>query len=312
MRAEDRDLRRRSTRRVKAYETGRCDAYTTDASGLYGARLKLAKADDHVLLPEIISKEPLSPFVRHGDDRWFAIVKWVHFAMVNAEEFNITRANVDEQLKSDKPKSSGLLGVEGNFGEQLGLTKDWVYRIVKLVGNYGEVFERTVGQSSPLRIARGLNALWSKGGLQYAPPIRWGGGSGASAHGAAAKPRIAILSSAAATGIGGAGLAVARCLGSSSMPRLSATRPNTGRAGIAPGFGFSKCHGGLRHQPDADRLFIQGVDQWRCFFWLGCSIRCFVAGLGIDVRDRDRLRGRPGATVGNFLVERDMPRAMSS
>ena len=157
---------------LKAYESGRCDAYTTDASGLYGSRLKLARADDHVVLPEIISKEPLAPFVRHGDDQWFDIVKWVHYAMLNAEEFNITKANVDEQLKSENPEIKRLLGREGNFGEQLGLTKDWVYRIVKLVGNYGEVFERTVGQGSPLRIARGLNALWSKGGLQYAPPIR--------------------------------------------------------------------------------------------------------------------------------------------
>jgi general L-amino acid transport system substrate-binding protein len=157
---------------LKAYESGRCDAYTTDASGLYGSRLKLARADDHVVLPEIISKEPLAPFVRHGDDQWFDIVKWVHYAMLNAEEFNITKTNVDEQLKSENPEIKRLLGREGNFGEQLGLTKDWVYRIVKLVGNYGEVFERNVGQNSPLRIARGLNALWSKGGLQYAPPIR--------------------------------------------------------------------------------------------------------------------------------------------
>ena len=157
---------------LKAYESGRCDAYTTDASWLYGSRLKLARADENVVLPEIISKEPLAPFVRHGDDQWFDIVKWVHFAMLNAEEFNITKANVDEQMKSENPEIKRLLGREGNFGEQLGLTKDWVYRIVKLVGNYGEVFERNVGQNSPLRIARGLNALWSKGGLQYAPPIR--------------------------------------------------------------------------------------------------------------------------------------------
>ena len=127
---------------LKAYESGRCDAYTTDASGLYGSRLKLARADDHVVLPEIISKEPLAPFVRHGDDQWFDIVKWVHYAMLNAEEFNITQTNVDEQLKSENPEIKRLLGREGNFGEQLGLTKDWVYRIVKLVGNYGEVFER--------------------------------------------------------------------------------------------------------------------------------------------------------------------------
>jgi general L-amino acid transport system substrate-binding protein len=157
---------------VKAYETGRCDAYTTDASGLYSARLKLAKPDEHVVLPEIISKEPLASFVRHGDDQWFDVVKWVHFAMLNAEELNVTKANVDEQLKSDNPEIKRLLGVEANFGEQLGLTKDWVYRIVKQVGNYGEVFERNVGQGSPLKIARGLNALWNKGGIQYAPPLR--------------------------------------------------------------------------------------------------------------------------------------------
>ena len=157
---------------VAAYESGRCNAYTTDASGLYGVRLKLAKPDDHVVLPEIISKEPLAPFVRHGDDQWFDIVKWVHFAMVNAEELNVTKANVDDQMKSDNPEIKRLLGVEGPFGEQLGLTKDWVYRIIKHVGNYGEVFERDVGQGSPLKITRGLNALWTKGGLQYAPPIR--------------------------------------------------------------------------------------------------------------------------------------------
>jgi general L-amino acid transport system substrate-binding protein len=157
---------------VRAYETDRCNAFTTDASGLYAVRLKLAKPDDHVVLPEIISKEPLGPFVRHGDDQWFDVVKWVNFAMLNAEELNVTKANVDEQMKSDNPEIKRLLGTEDNFGERLGLTKDWVYRIVKLVGNYGEVFDRNVGQGSPLKIARGLNALWTKGGVQYAPPIR--------------------------------------------------------------------------------------------------------------------------------------------
>jgi general L-amino acid transport system substrate-binding protein len=157
---------------VKAYDTGRCDAYTTDASQLYSVRLKLAKPEDHVVLPEIISKEPLSPFVRHGDDQWFDIVKWVHFAMLNAEELNISKANVDDQVKSDNPEIKRLLGTEGNYGEQLGLTKDWAYRIVKLVGNYGEVFERNLGQGSLLKITRGQNALWTKGGLQYAPPVR--------------------------------------------------------------------------------------------------------------------------------------------
>ncbi len=157
---------------IRAYETDRCNAFTTDASGLYATRLKLAKPEDHVVLPEIISKEPLGPFVRHGDDQWFDIVKWVLFAMVNAEELNVTKANVDEQLKSENPEVRRMLGTEDNFGERLGLTKDWVYRIVKLVGNYGEVFDRNVGQGSALKIARGLNALWTKGGIQYAPPIR--------------------------------------------------------------------------------------------------------------------------------------------
>jgi general L-amino acid transport system substrate-binding protein len=157
---------------VRAYETDRCNAFTTDASGLYSVRLKLAKPDDHVVLPEIISKEPLGPFVRHGDDQWFDLVKWILFAMLNAEELNVNKANVDEQMKSDNPEVKRLLGTEDNFGERLGLTKDWAYRIVKLVGNYGEVFDRNVGQGSALRIARGLNALWTKGGIQYAPPIR--------------------------------------------------------------------------------------------------------------------------------------------
>jgi general L-amino acid transport system substrate-binding protein len=157
---------------VRAYETDRCNAFTTDASGLYSVRLKLAKPDEHVVLPEIISKEPLGPFVRHGDDQWFDLVKWVHFAMLNAEELNVNKANVDEQMKSDNPEIKRMLGTEDNFGERLGLSKDWVYRIVKLVGNYGEVFDRNVGQGSQLRIARGLNALWTKGGVQYAPPIR--------------------------------------------------------------------------------------------------------------------------------------------
>jgi general L-amino acid transport system substrate-binding protein len=157
---------------VKAYEDGRCDAYTTDASGLYASRLRLASPDDHIVLPEIISKEPLGPSVRHGDDQWFDVVKWVHFAMLNAEEVGITQKNVDDMLKSDNPEIKRQLGVEGNFGEQLGLSKDWEYQIIKQVGNYGEVFERNVGEGSPLKIARGLNRLWNKGGLQYAPPIR--------------------------------------------------------------------------------------------------------------------------------------------
>jgi general L-amino acid transport system substrate-binding protein len=157
---------------TKAYDSGRCDAYTTDASGLYSERLKMANPDDHIVLPEIISKEPLGPSVRKDDVNWFQVVQWTHYALVTAEELGVTQANVDEKLKSDNPGIRRLLGVEGSYGEGLGLTNDWAYRIIKAVGNYGEIFERNVGQGSPIKIARGLNALWNKGGLQYAPPIR--------------------------------------------------------------------------------------------------------------------------------------------
>jgi general L-amino acid transport system substrate-binding protein len=157
---------------VKAYEAGRCDVFTTDQSGLYANRLKLANPNDHMVLPEIISKEPLGPMVRHGDDQWFDLVKWTLFAMITAEELGVTSKNVDEKAKIENPELKRVLGSDGNFGEQLGVTKDWVIRIVKAVGNYGEVFDRNVGAGSPLAINRGLNNLWNKGGLQYAPPIR--------------------------------------------------------------------------------------------------------------------------------------------
>jgi general L-amino acid transport system substrate-binding protein len=157
---------------VKAYDAGRCDVYTTDASGLYAERLRLTNPDDNMVLPEIISKEPLGPSIRHGDDQWFDIVKWTLFAMLDAEELGITQKNVDEMKKSTNPKIMRLLGTEGNYGEQLGLTKDWAYRIIKHIGNYGESFDRNVGEGSPLKIARGLNRLWTKGGIQYAPPVR--------------------------------------------------------------------------------------------------------------------------------------------
>jgi general L-amino acid transport system substrate-binding protein len=157
---------------VQAYDGGRCDVFTTDASQLYAVRLKLSNPADNVVLPEIISKEPLGPAVRRGDDQWFGVVKWILFAMLNAEELGISSKNVDEMLKSDKPDIRRLLGVEGNFGEQLGLTNDWVVRIARHAGNYGEIFDRNVGAGSKLAIARGLNNLWTKGGIQYAPPVR--------------------------------------------------------------------------------------------------------------------------------------------
>ncbi|MET0633168.1 MAG: amino acid ABC transporter substrate-binding protein [Xanthobacteraceae bacterium] len=157
---------------IKAYDGGRCDVFTTDVSQLYAERLKLTNLNDHVILPEIISKEPLGPAVRHGDDQWFDIVKWVHFAMINAEELGVSSKNIDEALKSNQPEIRRLVGTEGAYGEQLGLTKDWVVRIIKQVGNYGESFDRNVGTGSKLGISRGLNRLWTKGGIQYAPPIR--------------------------------------------------------------------------------------------------------------------------------------------
>ncbi len=157
-----------------AYDSGRCDVLTTDQSGLYATRLSLAAPDDHVVLPEIISKEPLGPAVRQGDDQWFDIVKWTFNAMLNAEEFGITQANLDEMTASTNPDILRFLGKEADtkIGTDLGLTNDWAYNIVKAVGNYGESFDRNVGAGSPLKIARGVNALWSKGGLQYAPPVR--------------------------------------------------------------------------------------------------------------------------------------------
>lgn len=158
---------------VKAYDSGRCDAFTTDASGLYSERLKLTNPADHVVLPTIISKEPLGPAWRQGDAQWGNIVKWVHYAMVTAEELGVTQANVDDMVKSSKnPDVQRLLGTEGKFGEGIGLPNDWAVKVIKTVGNYGESFERNIGEKTPLGIKRGLNALWTKGGLQYAPPIR--------------------------------------------------------------------------------------------------------------------------------------------
>jgi general L-amino acid transport system substrate-binding protein len=157
---------------VKAYEDGRCDVYTTDGSALAAERSKFAVPDDHLILPEIISKEPLGPVVRQGDDQWFKINRWVYYALLEAEELGVTSANVDEMLGSDNPAIKRLLGVEGDFGTPVGLTKDWAYQVIKLVGNYGESFERNVGTATDIGLERGLNALWSNGGLQYAPPIR--------------------------------------------------------------------------------------------------------------------------------------------
>jgi general L-amino acid transport system substrate-binding protein len=157
---------------LQAYIAGRCDVFTTDQSGLYANRMQQAKPDDHVVLPEIISKEPLGPLVRQGDSQWFTIVKWVHFALLNAEELGVTKANVDQMAGSNNPEIKRLLGKEGDFGKGIGLDNDWAVKIIKAVGNYGEAYDRNVGSGSRLNIDRGLNKLWNKGGLQYAPPIR--------------------------------------------------------------------------------------------------------------------------------------------
>jgi general L-amino acid transport system substrate-binding protein len=157
---------------VQAYLAGRCLAYTTDLSGLYSVRVQLARAREHAILPEIISKEPLGPVVRQGDAQWFAIVRWVHFVLLSAEELGVTQANLDEMMSSADPNIRLLLGKNGDFGAGLGLDNSFVTRIILAVGNYGELFEANVGSGSRLKIARGLNNLWSKGGVQYAPPIR--------------------------------------------------------------------------------------------------------------------------------------------
>jgi len=146
---------------------------TSDQSQLYAQRIKLANPDGYVVLPEVISKEPLGPVVRQGDEEWFDIVRWTLFAMLNAEEAGLSSKNVEQEAKASKnPDVRRLLGTEGELGKDLKLPKDWVVQVVKQVGNYGEVFDRNVGAGSELKISRGINALWNKGGLQYAPPVR--------------------------------------------------------------------------------------------------------------------------------------------
>jgi general L-amino acid transport system substrate-binding protein len=161
-----------SDQTAKGFEAGRCDVLTSDQSQLYALRIKLSDPKSAVILPDIISKEPLGPVVRQGDDRWFNVTKWTLNLMVNAEEYGVTKGNVESMLKSKDPTVRRLLGLDGPKGTGLGLADDWSYQVVKQVGNYGESFERTVGTGSPLGIARGLNALWNNGGIMYAPPVR--------------------------------------------------------------------------------------------------------------------------------------------
>jgi len=156
----------------KAYDDRQCDVLTSDVSQLYAERLKLASPDSHVILPEVISKEPLGPVVRQGDDQWFNLVKWTLYALINAEELGLKAATIDEARNSTNPDIRRLVGSDGEFGPQLGLDKDWAARAIRAVGNYGEIYERNVGTASRLSIPRGLNALWTQGGIQYAPPVR--------------------------------------------------------------------------------------------------------------------------------------------
>jgi len=157
----------------QAFFSGRCDVYTTDASGLAGTRVsKAPKPDDYMLLPEIISKEPLGPAVTHGDDQWADLIRWTFNALVEAEEYGITAANVEQMKKSDSPGIKRLLGVTPGLGKNMGVSEEWAANAIKAVGNYGEMFERNVGKGSPLKLDRGLNALWNKGGIMYSPPVR--------------------------------------------------------------------------------------------------------------------------------------------
>ena len=158
---------------LSAFFSGRCDVYTTDSSALNADRLSQApNPDDYVILPERISKEPLAPVVRHGDDQWDDIVRWVVYALIDAEEKGITSKNVDDKLKSDDPNVKRMLGVTPGMGKALGLDEKWAYNEIKLVGNYGEIFDRNLGKDTELKFERGLNDLWTHGGLMYAMPIR--------------------------------------------------------------------------------------------------------------------------------------------
>ncbi len=157
---------------IKNYDAGLCSVLTSDLSQLYALRLRLAKPRDHVILPDVISKEPLGPVVRDDDLQWISVVRWVYFAMINAEELGVSSRTIDQALRSQKPEVKRLVGTTGDFGEEIGLSNAWAANIIRYVGNYGEVFERNLGAKTPLAIPRGLNQLWNEGGIQYAPPIR--------------------------------------------------------------------------------------------------------------------------------------------
>ncbi|MBT3070320.1 amino acid ABC transporter substrate-binding protein [Rhodomicrobium sp. Az07] len=163
----------KSDEALKAYEAERCDVYSTDASSLSAQRVKLAQSEDHVILPDLISKEPLAPAVRQNDPQWESLVRWTLFALINAEELAVTKANADKLSRADAaPGVRRLLGAEGDYGRAIGLDNDWALKAIRAVGNYGEIFDRNLGQQSPLKIDRGLNRLWNNGGILFAPPVR--------------------------------------------------------------------------------------------------------------------------------------------
>lgn len=157
---------------LRTFEMGRCNVLSSDTTKLHALRLKLSNPESHIILPEVISKEPLGPAVRHGDDQWLDVAKWTLFALLTGEELGLTRANVDQMAQTDDPRVRRFLGAEGALGQQLGLDNDWALRIVKQVGNYGEIYDANFGKGSPLNITRGMNGLWTEGGLHYAPPVR--------------------------------------------------------------------------------------------------------------------------------------------
>ncbi|MGY0399277.1 MAG: amino acid ABC transporter substrate-binding protein [Ostreibacterium sp.] len=157
---------------ISAYDTGRCDVISSDISGLQAYRTKMKKPDDHIVLPNVISKEPLTPAVRHGDDKWLDLVEWTRNCQINAEELGVNSKNVEMMKKSSNPAIKRLLGLEGNFGKAIGLSNNWCANVITKVGNYGEIYDRNLGPNAVITIDRGLNRLWNKGGIMYAAPIR--------------------------------------------------------------------------------------------------------------------------------------------
>jgi general L-amino acid transport system substrate-binding protein len=276
---------------LKAYESGRCDSYTTDASGLYGERLQLSDPGQSIVLPEIISKEPLSAVVRQDDNQWSDIVRWAHFAMVDAEELGVTKGNVDEKKKSDDPEAKRLLGTEGQYGEALGLTNDWAYRILKHVGNYGESFERNLGQGSPLKIARGLNALWIANTLSPPTPPGFRVGGLADADKFFNSAARADPASAPARRSFGRSGHVGRCYLRIDWRRSVQCCAKSFACPHRLRLRLLEQHGRFRHQPNSHRLFGECV-YLRPGVLGRSSQHAGCRGTRDHIRDRHRLSDR--------------------